>query len=281
MIRFQDVSKQYYTDLALDNISFGIEKGDFVFLVGPTGSGKTTIFRLIIRDLLPTSGAINIGEIDVIKLPQKKVRQLRRNVGVIFQDLKLLHDRTVLENVMLPLQFSGVSEKEAKSKADEVLLNVGLNEMGYKFPLQLSGGERQRVAIARALVFDPEVILADEPTGNLDMQTSLQILDLLESINKRGTTIFMATHNDRIIESAKRRIIVLEKGKIKEEKNKKAPEKKVEEKIVEKAASDKEEKKNDKPSSAEASHDAKALRDEPEGQGKEERVTLESLKDKK
>lgn len=261
MIRFQDVSKQYFKDLALDNISFGIERGDFVFLVGPTGSGKTTIFRLIIRDLLPSSGTINVGEIDVIKLPQRKVRQLRRNVGVIFQDLKLLHDRTVVENVMLPLQFSGMSEKEAKRKAEEILLNVGLDEAGNKFPLQLSGGERQRVAIARALVFDPDVILADEPTGNLDMQTSLQILDLLESINKRGTTIFMATHNDRIIDSAKKRTIVLEKGKIKEEKNKKATEKKVEEKSEEKEAAGKDEKKD--------------VKDE-----KEEKVTLESLTDK-
>lgn len=226
MITFQDVSKQYYSDLALDRISFSIAKGDFVFLVGPTGSGKTTIFRLIIRDLLPTSGTISIGDIDVIKLPGKKVRQLRRNVGVIFQDLKLLHDRTVRENVMLPLQFSGVSEKDAKERAEEVLKSVGMGSAYSKFPQQLSGGERQRVAIARALVFDPEVILADEPTGNLDIETSLQILQLLEEINKTGTTIFMATHNDRIIDTTKKRIIVLESGKLKEDRKNKGEEKK-------------------------------------------------------
>lgn len=229
MIRFQEVSKQYYTNLALDRVSFDIEKGDFVFLVGPTGSGKTTIFRLIIRDLLPTEGTITIGEIDVAKLPQGKVRQLRRNVGVVFQDLKLLNDRTVGENVMLPLQFSGVSENDAAERAKEVLMNVGLDDAFEKFPMQLSGGERQRVAIARALVFDPEVIIADEPTGNLDMQTSLQILDLLESINKKGTTVFMATHNDRILDASKKRIIVVEKGKIKEDRKVKNEEKKHEE----------------------------------------------------
>lgn len=226
MIRFQDVSKQYYSDLALDKVTFSIDKGDFVFLVGPTGSGKTTIFRLIIRDLLPTEGAITIGDIDVIKLPGKKVRQLRRNVGVIFQDLKLLHDRTVGENVMLPLQFSGVSENDAKERAHEVLKSVGLMSAFTKFPQQLSGGERQRVAIARALVFDPEVILADEPTGNLDLETSLQILQLLDDINKTGTTIFMATHNDRIIETTKKRVIVLEDGRLKEDRRKKGEEKK-------------------------------------------------------
>lgn len=226
MINFSSVTKQYFSDTALDQVSFTIEKGDFVFLVGPTGSGKTTIFRLIIRDLLPSQGEITIGTIDVVNLPKKKIRELRRNVGVVFQDLKLLLDRTVLENVMLPLQLSGVNDSEAESKAEELLVSVGLSSMLNKFPLQLSGGERQRVAIARALVFDPEVILADEPTGNLDMQTSLQILDLLDSINKRGTTIFMATHNDRIIDTTKKRVLVMERGKVKEDRRKKVEEKK-------------------------------------------------------
>lgn len=243
MIHFENVTKQYYADTALDSVSFDIEKGDFVFLVGPTGSGKTTIFRLIIRDLLPTEGIITIGDINVQKLPGKKVRQLRRNVGVIFQDLKLLHDRTVGENVMLPLQFSGISEQDAKERAEEVLKSVGLQSAFMKFPQQLSGGERQRVAIARALVFDPEVILADEPTGNLDFETSMQILDLLEKINKTGTTIFMATHNDRIIDTTKKRIIVLEGGKIKEDKNKKAHH---EAKKHEEKNEDKDEKKTEK-----------------------------------
>ncbi len=249
MITFQEVSKQYYSDLALDKVSFSIDKGDFVFLVGPTGSGKTTIFRLIIKDLLPTEGTITIGDIDVVKLPGKKVRQLRRNVGVIFQDLKLLHDRTVGENVMLPLQFSGVSEKDAAERAHEVLKSVGLMSAFSKFPQQLSGGERQRVAIARALVFDPEVILADEPTGNLDLETSMQILQLLDEINKTGTTIFMATHNDRIIDTTKKRVIVLEDGRLKEDRRKKGDDKKhaehEEKKIAKEEKQEKVEKKED------------------------------------
>ena len=225
MINFESVSKKYDSDLALDDISFSIEKGDFVFLVGPTGSGKTTIFRLIIHDLLPTSGSIRIGNIDVLNLPTNKIRHLRRSVGVVFQDLKLLPDRTVGENVMLPLQLSGFSEKDSKQRAGEVLESVGLKKNFDKFPQQLSGGERQRVAIARALVFDPEVILADEPTGNLDMSTSLQIVELLEKINSTGTTVFMATHNEGIIVSTKKRVLVMDKGKIKEDRKSKEPKK--------------------------------------------------------
>lgn len=218
MIRFQNVSKTYYNTKALDNLSFQIDQGKLVLLVGPTGSGKTTIFRLIIRDLEPTEGEIQIGEINVNRLQKSKIRHLRRKVGVVFQDLKLLFDRTVVENVMLPLELSGICEKEAKSRAREVLNDVGLIDKLDLFPLQLSGGERQRVAIARALVFNPEVILADEPTGNLDLATSMQIFELLENINKKGTTIFMATHNDRIIEKTDYRIIYLERGTLKNDK---------------------------------------------------------------
>lgn len=219
MIEFQNVSKKFGADIAaLDDVSFFLEKGSFVFLVGPTGSGKTTIFRLLIHDLIPTSGSVILGDWDLVKLPKGKIPQLRRKIGIIFQDLKLLIDRTVLENVMLPLQLSGVKEKEARIKAAEALKDVGLEEKMGKFPLQISGGERQRVAIARALVFSPEIILADEPTGNLDMQTSLQILELLEAINKKGTTILMATHNEEIINKTHLRVIIVEKGKVIEDK---------------------------------------------------------------
>jgi len=225
MIVFANVTKQYGSgEPVLDNINFNIERGSFVYLVGPTGSGKTTIFRLIIRDLLPSEGEISIGEWNLITLPKSNLTTLRRKVGVVFQDLKLLMDRTVIENVTLPLELSGVGESEAKSRAEEVLISVGLEGKINKFPLQLSGGERQRVAIARALVFDPEIILADEPTGNLDNKTSFQILDLLKSINKKGTTIFMATHNDKIIEKSDDRIIVISHGKIVDDKKAKKTE---------------------------------------------------------
>lgn len=280
MIHFTNVSKKYYSDLALDDVSFSIEKGDFVFLIGPTGSGKTTIFRLIIRDLLPTEGVITIGDIDVKKLPGKKIRQLRRNVGVVFQDLKLLTDRTVGENVMLPLQFSGISEKDAKRRAIEVLESVGLGDAFMKFPLQLSGGERQRVAIARALVFDPEVILADEPTGNLDFETSRQILDLLETINKQGTTIFMATHNERIIDTTKKRVIVLEKGKLKEDrKSKEEPKKHTSHhiEIVEKQTEKDEEKNHEDKSKRDDKHKEVQKKDEKEEQKGEDKISLENI----
>lgn len=214
MIRFQNVSKIYYNSRALDDLSFQIDKGKLVFLSGPTGSGKTTIFRLIIRDLEPTKGEIKIGEIDVHKLKKSKIRHLRRKVGVVFQDLKLLFDRTVMENVTLPLELSGISEKEAQKRAGEVINDVGLSNKVDLFPLQLSGGERQRVAISRALVFGPEVILADEPTGNLDLETSIQIFELLEEINKKGTTIFMATHNDYILNNSGYRILNIDNGTI-------------------------------------------------------------------
>lgn len=228
MIEFKNVTKKYGNGtITLDNVNFAIEGGSLVYLIGPTGSGKTTIFRMIIRDVSPSEGEITLGEWNLSDLPKSKTSQLRRKVGVIFQDLKLLLDRTIRENVMLPLLFSGVSESEAKARAEEILAEVGLAGKEEQFPVQLSGGEKQRVAIARALVFDPEIILADEPTGNLDMATSFQIVDLLRSINKKGTTIFMATHNDKIIEKSDDRVIVLEKGKIIEDR--KSKNKKVEE----------------------------------------------------
>lgn len=217
MIVFNEVTKTFGNDYtALENISFTISQGELAYLIGPTGAGKTTIFRLIIRDLLPSNGEILLGEWDIVKLSKKQLPTLRRKVGVIYQDLKLLMDRTIVENVMLPLQFSGVDDKEARSRAEEALIEVELADNFDKFPMQLSGGERQRVAIARALVFNPEILLADEPTGNLDIKTSHQILGLLKSINKKGTTIFMATHNEKLIEPEDR-VIVLEKGKLAED----------------------------------------------------------------
>jgi cell division transport system ATP-binding protein len=223
MIKLDNVSKKFGTGVfGLSEVSLSVDKGEFVFLVGSTGSGKTTIFRLLIRDTLPTEGSIFVNEWDVVNLPKNKLSTLRKNVGVVFQDLKLLLDRTIFENVMLPLEVAGASNAEAVKIVESALNLVGLTEHKDKFPIQLSGGELQRAAIARALVLSPEVLLADEPTGNLDAATSWEIVKLLSDINKKGTTVVMATHNLDVIKSLGKRVIRLEKGKIvDEEKGKK------------------------------------------------------------
>lgn len=215
MIKLDNVSKVYKTGTAvLTDLTFSIDKGGFVFLVGPSGSGKTTLFRLLIRDTLPSKGMIYINEWELSKLPKKKIPHLRKKIGVVFQDLKLLKDRTVYENILFPLEVTNTANISAKQKVEKILEEVGITEHKNKFPLQLSGGELQRVAIARALVFNPDIVLADEPTGNLDMTTSWEILRLLQDINKTGATIIMATHNTDIINSLLKRVITLEKGKI-------------------------------------------------------------------
>lgn len=213
MIKFQKVSKKFGdTSQALSDLTFSVEKQEFVFLVGPTGSGKTTIFRLVIGEIEPSEGSIVIGDWDILKLPQDKIPTLRKKIGVVFQDLKLLNDRTVLENVMLPLEIDNKEETSAIKRAEEVLEQVGLSPHKDKFPAQLSGGELQRVAIARALVLSPDIILADEPTGNLDPATSMSIVERLLEINKKGTTIIMATHNFDIVKNVQKRVIALDKG---------------------------------------------------------------------
>ncbi len=215
MIKLDKVSKKFGTGvLALSDITFSIDKKEFVFLVGPTGSGKTTIFKLLIRELLPTTGAVIVNDWDIVKLPTHKIPHLRKKVGVVFQDLKLLFDRTIFENVSLPLEVAGLKPPEVKKKVEEILVKVGMIDHKDKFPVQLSGGELQRAAIARALVLSPDILLADEPTGNLDMATSWEIVNLLSDINEKGTTIIMATHNVDIVNKLSKRVIGLEKGRI-------------------------------------------------------------------
>ncbi|MBI4079103.1 MAG: cell division ATP-binding protein FtsE [Candidatus Levybacteria bacterium] len=215
MITLENVSKTYNIGTAgLLDITLKIEKGEFAFVVGPTGSGKTTLFRLLIREMLPTKGSIIVGNLDLVKLPHKKVPHLRKKIGVVFQDLKLLLDRTIFENTILPLDVAGVSFLQAKKRVEEVLAQVGIEEQKEKFPIQLSGGELQRVAIARALVLAPEILLADEPTGNLDPKTSSDIIKLLVEINQKGTTVVMATHNVDVVNTLGKRVIGLEKGKL-------------------------------------------------------------------
>lgn len=215
MIKLDKVSKKFGTGvLGLSDITINIDKNEFVFLVGPTGSGKTTIFKLLIREILPTEGTVTINDWNIIKLPKGKIPHLRKKIGVVFQDLKLLVDRTISENILLPLEVSGVKLEDAKKRADEVLAQVGILEHKKKFPIQLSGGELQRVAIARALVLSPEILLADEPTGNLDSATSWEIVKLLADINEKGTTVIMATHNLDVVKSMNKRVIGLDKGKV-------------------------------------------------------------------
>lgn len=215
MIKLDKVFKKFGTGVfGLSDVSFSIEKGEFVFLVGSTGAGKTTIFRLLIRDTLPSEGSVIVNDWDVVALPKNKIPNLRKKVGVVFQDLKLLLDRTIFENIALPLEVAGVKTEEVLKVVEDILIQVGLTEHRDKFPVQLSGGELQRVAIARALVLSPEILLADEPTGNLDAATSWEIVKLLSDINKKGTTIVMATHNRDIVKSLGKRTIQIEKGKI-------------------------------------------------------------------
>lgn len=248
MISLENVSKKFGTGVfAISDVSFTVEKGEFVFLIGPTGSGKTTIFRILIREMLPSQGKVVVNDWDIIKLPGKKIPELRKRIGVIFQDLKLLHDRTILENTTLPLEVIGTKKKDAISRAMEILNQVGILDHKDKFPVQLSGGELQRAAIARALILSPEILLADEPTGNLDDATSWEIVKLLSEINEKGTTVVMATHNSEIIKKLNKRVIELNKGEMvndkKGHKSKEHHEDKEEKKEVEEKKGEKKEEK--------------------------------------
>ncbi len=223
MIKLENVTKTFGTGaVALSDITLDIGRGEFVFLIGPSGSGKTTFLRLLIRDMLPSEGNIIVNDIDVVHLPNSKVPHLRRKIGIVFQDLKMLMDRTIYENIVLPLEVSNVDKKTAKNRVDEILEQVGITEQKDKFPIQLSGGELQRAAIARALVFSPDILLADEPTGNLDPTTSWEIVKILQNVNKAGTTVLMATHNADIVNNLLKRTIALEKGKILKDTKKKS-----------------------------------------------------------
>jgi len=214
MIDFNQVTKKFGKIIALNNASFEIEPGEFVFITGPSGAGKTTITRLILKEFEPTTGKIKINKQDLAEIPSKKIPELRRKLGVVFQDFKLLSDRTVFENVILPLEVIGADKKMIEEKASEILKLVGLSDRADLFPSQLAGGELQRVCLARAVIAEPKILLADEPTGNLDPATSWQIIKLMKKINQLGTTVVMATHNVDIVNSLRERVIKLEKGKV-------------------------------------------------------------------
>lgn len=215
MISFQNVSKKFSSTItALDDINLEIQNGEFVFLVGPSGAGKSTLLRLLAREYLPSSGKILLDDVNITKLKPVEIPLYRRKVGVVFQDFKLLDDRTVMENVALALQVRQMPESEIAKEVERTLKLFEIWERRHLFPKQLSGGEAQRTAIARAIIGKPEVLLADEPTGDLDPKTAWSVLQLLGEINSWGTTIIMATHNREIVDTQKRRVISIKGGKV-------------------------------------------------------------------
>jgi len=215
MIQLLNVTKVYPNGVcALNDLTVKIDKGEFVFLVGPSGAGKSTFIKLLIREELPTKGQILVAGKNILRLRKSEVAKHRRNVGIVFQDFRLLADRTVFENVAFAMEVLEYSKKEIKAKVPTVLEMVGLDGKGDYFPHQLSGGEQQRVAIARAIVNGPRLLIADEPTGNLDPDTAWGIMELLNNINIRGTTIVMATHARNIVNKMRKRVIALEHGRL-------------------------------------------------------------------
>ncbi len=216
MLRINKVTKTFGDIQALDDITFDVDEGEFVFICGPSGAGKTTLFRLILRELLPDSGEIYLDKKDITKLDKKEIPSLRQQIGVVFQDFKVLPERTLRENVEVALAVKGIPRAEWKDRVNHVLKLTGLRPRANMFPSQLAGGELQRVSLARALVINPRIILADEPTGNLDWETADELMDLFRSINKEGKTIIMATHHKLIVDKAGKRVITIKKGKIEE-----------------------------------------------------------------
>ncbi len=215
LIRLRNVSKRYKNGVtAIYNMNLKIKKGEFVFVIGSTGCGKSTLIKMLYREERPTSGQVLVGGLDVGKLRNSKVYKLRRKLGVVFQDFKLLNKKTVYENVAFALEIFGVPKDEIHSKVLKVLELVGLKHKAKNYPTELSGGEQQRVAIARAIVNGPKLLICDEPTGNLDEVTSMEIMSVLEEISKMGTTIIMVTHDTEIVNKMKKRVIVLDSGRV-------------------------------------------------------------------
>ena len=213
VISLRDVWMTYPNGkVALADISVDIPAGDFVFLVGPSGAGKSTFIRLLIREQMPTSGRVRVAGKDLLRMRRGQVPDLRRRIGIVFQDFRLLPTKTVWENVAFALEVTGSSRQLVRERVPQLLSLVGLHDHAHHLPTQLSGGEQQRTAIARALVHDPPILIADEPTGNLDPVTSWDIIQLLIQINQLGTTVLMATHNQEIVNAMRRRVLALENG---------------------------------------------------------------------
>lgn len=217
MIRFEKVTKRYPGGQApaLDRVTVDIDKGEFVYLVGQSGSGKSTALSLVLREVRPSEGRVYVAGKEINRIAGWKVPRLRRQIGTVFQDFRLLPNKTVTENVAFALQVIGKSRKHINTAVPETLDLVGLGDKGHRMPDELSGGEQQRVAVARAFVNRPMILIADEPTGNLDPTTSLEIMNLLEEINRRGTTVVMATHDMHLVDEKRKRVVELEHGKVK------------------------------------------------------------------
>lgn len=215
MIKFINVTKQYAENsVALSNINLTIDKGEFLFLVGPSGAGKSTFIKLLLKEIEPTFGKIIIDGTNITKLSQRNTPVLRRKLGVVFQNFRLLEDKTVYENVAFAMEVINASPREIRRQVPKILGLVGISDKAKFFPNQLSGGEQQRVSIARAIVNNPSLLIADEPTGNLDPETAWEIMRLLRQINRRGTTVLMATHAKDIVDVMKLRVVAIENGNI-------------------------------------------------------------------
>jgi cell division transport system ATP-binding protein len=219
LIEFSNITKIYEPDVeVLKDVSFAIEDGEFVFLVGPSGAGKSTLVKMLIREEMPTSGTILFAGQDILEIPQNDISNYRRKIGVVFQDFKLLDSKNVYDNVAVALEVVDAPEKVIKNVVPNVLSMVGLSDKSASFPYQLSGGEKQRVSIARALAHEPDVLVADEPTGNIDPKSSAEVIGILEKIHSLGTTVMMATHSQDIVNKLKKRVVRIEKGAIKSDK---------------------------------------------------------------
>jgi len=215
VIKFVNVNKEYDNgSKALSNININIEKGEFVFIVGPSGAGKSTLIKLLLKEVEPTSGKLILNNLDITKVKNRRIPYIRRNIGVIFQDFRLLPNKTVYENVAFAMEIIGASSKDMRRHVPMILSMVGLSNKAYNYPNQLSGGEHQRVSIARSIVNNPSVLIADEPTGNLDPDTAWDIMKLIKDINRRGTTVMMVTHAKDIVNIMQKRVIALEKGQV-------------------------------------------------------------------
>ena len=215
MIEFRSVSKVYNKNVkALTNVNINIDKGEFVFLVGPSGAGKSTFIKMLLKEVEPSTGNIVMGNEDLSKIKRRQIPYHRRKIGMVFQDFRLIPTLNVYENVAFAMRVVGASPKEIRKRVPMVLSLVGLSNKYKMFPNELSGGEQQRVSIARAIVNNPKVLIADEPTGNLDPETAKEIMELIDDINKAGTTVVMATHAKEIVNSMKKRVIAIDKGEV-------------------------------------------------------------------